>query len=420
VTTITILPANHGVTVRLAGASFSSAEDPMTSPAALLVGITLVVAPGLAKGADKKAPPKPLPTYEEIVNSYPDGVPLCPTESDIVGGDDQGLSLEGGSIAASEDGVQRYQCFGTKLTVRKKVTLKRKTYRPGTKLTVDKDLYWIEISGWQPSAPRTGSVTSPSGADPQKAPADVAAPPEGEGKTPSGLASKVLRPGIGTTHPHAWDTVTVNYTGWTTDGKMFDTSAARGEPASFGLGKVIAGWTEGLQLMVEGESRRFWIPAKLAYGETAGPGQPAGMLVFDIELLKITPGKQPIEVPSDLAAPPKHATRTVSGLAYVILNKGKGKRHPRPSDRVRVHYSGWTSNGKMFDSSVARGEPAEFRLNGVIRGWTEGLQLMVVGDKMRFWIPGKLAYGDSPSRPGVPSGMLVFDVELLDISTDDE
>jgi peptidylprolyl isomerase len=394
----------------------------MTSPTKLFLGIALVIAPNLAsaKGAAKKEPPKPLPSYEEIVNSYADGVPLCPTESNIVGGDDQGLTLEGGSIAVNEDGVQRYQCFGTKLTVRKKVTLKGKTYRPEAKLTVDKDLYWIEVSGWQPSEPKAAATVSPSGADPQKAPTDVAAPSEGAAKTPSGLASKVLRPGDGNTRPHAWDQVTVNYTGWTTDGKMFDTSAASSEPPTLGLGKVIAGWTEGLQLMVEGERRRFWIPAKLAYGDAPGPGKPAGMLVFDIELVKIIPGKRPIEVPSDVAAPPKHATKTVSGLAFVNLSKGTGKQHPRATDRVRVHYSGWTTDGKRFDSSVARGEPAAFRLNGVIKGWTEGLQRMVVGDRTRFWIPGELAYGNSPSRPGVPHGMLVFDVELLEILADDE
>lgn len=130
------------------------------------------------------------------------------------------------------------------------------------------------------------------------------------------------------------------------------------------------------------------------------------------------PGKNTIEAPSDVAAPPKHASKTRSGLAYVILTKGHGKRHPRPSDRVRVHYSGWTTNGRMFDSSVARGEPAEFRLDGVIKGWTEGLQRMVVGEKTRFWIPAALAYGDSPRRPGLPAGMLVFDVELLEIKAD--
>jgi FKBP-type peptidyl-prolyl cis-trans isomerase len=130
------------------------------------------------------------------------------------------------------------------------------------------------------------------------------------------------------------------------------------------------------------------------------------------------PAKKPTEVPSDLAAPPKQASKTASGLAYLRLHKGQGKRHPRASDRVRVHYSGWTTSGRMFDSSVARGEPAEFRLDAVIKGWTEGLQRMVVGDKTRFWIPAELAYGDSPRRPGLPAGMLIFDVELLDIKSD--
>jgi peptidylprolyl isomerase len=78
--------------------------------------------------------------------------------------------------------------------------------------------------------------------------------------------------------------VTVHYTGWTTDGKMFDSSVARGEPATFRLDQVIPGWTEGLQMMVEGEKRRFWIPARLAYEGQAGP---QGMLVFDIELIRI-------------------------------------------------------------------------------------------------------------------------------------
>jgi peptidylprolyl isomerase len=77
-----------------------------------------------------------------------------------------------------------------------------------------------------------------------------------------------------------------------------------------------------------------------------------------------------------------------------------------------VHYSGWTTDGKMFDSSVLRGNPASFGLDGVISGWTEGLQLMVEGEKTRFWIPAKLAYGH---EKGKPQGMLVFDIELIDI-----
>jgi len=115
-------------------------------------------------------------------------------------------------------------------------------------------------------------------------PSDVAAAPADAAKTSSGLASKVISPGTGKTRPRATDSVTVHYTGWTTDGKMFDSSVARGEPTTFPLNRVIAGWTEGLQLMVVGEKRRLWIPEALAY---KGQRDPKGMLVFDVELLKI-------------------------------------------------------------------------------------------------------------------------------------
>ena len=115
-------------------------------------------------------------------------------------------------------------------------------------------------------------------------PPDVASAPADAAKTSSGLASKVISPGTGKTHPRATDSVTVHYTGWTTDGRMFDSSVARGEPATFPLNRVIAGWTEGLQLMVVGEKRRLWIPEALAY---KGQRDPKGMLVFDVELLKI-------------------------------------------------------------------------------------------------------------------------------------
>jgi FKBP-type peptidyl-prolyl cis-trans isomerase len=117
------------------------------------------------------------------------------------------------------------------------------------------------------------------------APSDVAAPPADAQTTPSGLASKVIKPGKGTVHPALTDTVKVHYTGWTTDGKMFDSSVVRKEPISFPLDHVIAGWSEGVQLMVEGETRRLWIPAKLAY--EGKPDRPQGMLVFDVELIKI-------------------------------------------------------------------------------------------------------------------------------------
>jgi peptidylprolyl isomerase len=118
------------------------------------------------------------------------------------------------------------------------------------------------------------------------APPDVAAPPPDAHKTPSGLASKILRVGMSNVRPRFGNRIKVHYTGWTADGKMFETSTG-GEPQEwpFTPGGLIDGWTEGLQLMVVGEKRRFWIPESLAY--QGRPGAPAGMLVFDIELIGV-------------------------------------------------------------------------------------------------------------------------------------
>jgi len=375
--------------------------------------------------------------------------------------------------------------------------------------------------------------------DMPETPSDVASAPADAAKTSSGLASKVLSKGTGSVHPGAADTVTVHYSGWTTDGKLFDSSVKRGQPTSFPLNGVIKGWTEGVQLMVEGEKRRFWIPADLAYGENPGGGRPGGLLVFDIELISIKQAPKPPEnlsaapadaeksdsglvskvitkgtgtshpkdgdtakvnltlwsadgqmlqstadqggpadipleqlrigglaegiklmvagekrqlwissklafgenppqgapegglvvevelvsvkeavapppTPDDVAAAPADAEKTASGLASKLLAKGTGSTHPKASDSVTVHYSGWTTDGKLFDSSVKRGEPSSFPLNGVIKGWSEGVQLMVEGEKRRFWIPANLAYGENPGG-GRPGGLLVFDIELIKI-----
>jgi FKBP-type peptidyl-prolyl cis-trans isomerase len=252
------------------------------------------------------------------------------------------------------------------------------------------------------------AAAAPAAAGPSiPPPPDVAAPPADSQVTASGLASRVLAPGNGTDHPLPTDRVTVHYTGWTTDGKMFDSSVVRGRPAAFPLDKVIAGWTEGVQLMVEGEKRRLWIPEKLAYA--GRPDRPQGMLVFDVELLDILHAP---EVPADVAAPPADAERSASGLAWKVLNAGRGTRHPRATSAVQVHYTGWTTDGKQFDSSIAKGAPAFFRLDAVITGWREGLPLMVEGETRRFWIPQKLAYR---GEAGKPAGTLVFDLKLVRI-----
>jgi peptidylprolyl isomerase len=126
------------------------------------------------------------------------------------------------------------------------------------------------------------------------------------------------------------------------------------------------------------------------------------------------PAPGDIPAPADVKAPPADAEKTASGLQSKVLQPGTGKEKPTAADTVEVHYTGWTTDGHMFDSSVKRGQPTKFPVGAVIKGWTEGLQLMVVGEKTRFWIPGNLAYDNSP-RPGAPKGTLVFDIELLEI-----
>ncbi len=253
----------------------------------------------------------------------------------------------------------------------------------------------------------SGPSSAPVDPDAVPAPPDVAAPPAGADTTSSGLSSMVLEPGSGAAHPSPTDLVTVRYVGWTSDGRMFDGSERRGSPSTLPLGETLPGWIEGVPQMVVGERRRFWIPEDLAY--RGQPGRPSGPLVFDIELIWFGP---PPRTPPDVAAPPADAEVTASGLALRVLRPGTGTAHPTGTSTVTVHYSGWTTDGEMFDSSVTRGEPSTFRLDQVIAGWIEGLQLMVEGEQRRLWIPETLAY---QGREGAPKGMLVFDVELLTI-----
>lgn len=144
--------------------------------------------------------------------------------------------------------------------------------------------------------------------------------------------------------------------------------------------------------------------------ETSGESRPVESA--DAEDVPAPPTEIP--APPDVAEIPGDAEVTASGLASRVLVAGTGTVHPGPRSEVEVHYSGWTTDGVMFDSSRMRGETATFPLNRVIAGWTEGLQLMVEGEQRRFWIPADLAYANS-TRRGAPQGMLVFDVELVAI-----
>lgn len=127
----------------------------------------------------------------------------------------------------------------------------------------------------------------------------------------------------------------------------------------------------------------------------------------------VTPPADPTATPPDLAAPPADAQRTANGVAWKVLRPGTGTAHPGPNDTVTVHYAGWTTDGKKFDASYDRNEPLTMPLYAVIPGWSEGIQPMTVGEKRRLWIPESLAY---KGRPGFPAGMLVFDVDLIEIA----
>lgn len=236
-------------------------------------------------------------------------------------------------------------------------------------------------------------------------PADLAAPPADSVRTESGLVTRVLAAGTGSEKPAEDSLARVRFTVWKPDGTLVQHVAEPGT-VMVGIQKMLPGWREASLQMVAGESRRIWIPHTLS----AGKIKEGESLIIDSTLVEILPN--PTTPPADVAAPPADATVTSSGLAYKVLRAGTGSVKPRRRDTVEVHYTGWTTDGKMFDSSLLRGQSTEFPLEGVIKGWTEGLQLMVEGERTRFWIPSKLAYG---REKGKPQGMLVFDIELIDV-----
>jgi len=243
----------------------------------------------------------------------------------------------------------------------------------------------------------------------QAAPPELAIPPAEALRSPSGLAHRVIQAGQAGALPSPGDFVRVHFTGWDAEGKAFANTRAQDEAPYLSLEKLMPGMREALLAMSVGEQRRIWIPEALAFA--GAKGRPAGPVVMDLELLDTVP--PPSQAPADVAAPAPDAQLLRSGLAFKILRAGTGKVHPERSSWVSVHYSGWTTDGKLFDSSLTKGTSVPLQLKATIEGLIQGLPLMVVGEKRRFWVPEKLAYrGDR----GMPAGMLVFDVELVGIS----
>ena len=228
-------------------------------------------------------------------------------------------------------------------------------------------------------------------------------PPADAVKTASGLVTQQLVAGTGTVHPSENSVLRLRYTLSTSEGKLIQKIEAPRE-VMLPVLKMIPGWREAAEMMVEGETRRAWVTEALG---AKGKVPAGGSLVIDTELLEIIPGPK---TPEDVAAPPADAIVKKNGLAYKVLRPGTGTKHPSYRGNVSVHYSGWTTDGKLFDSSVARGEAVDFPMTGVIPGWQQVLQEMVEGERVRVWIPERLAYSGAK---GKPKGTLVFDIELL-------
>jgi FKBP-type peptidyl-prolyl cis-trans isomerase len=247
-------------------------------------------------------------------------------------------------------------------------------------------------------------------------PDDVGKPPDKAIALKQGIKYVVLRPGTGKDTIRPYDSTAFVFTVWDHDGRMLETNEARERPKSQQPVHQAPGMTEMLTAMTAGERVRFWVDAEKMVSVGRGPGGVQhGLVCYELEVRQNTKAEhEPPPTPPDVAKPPADAKKTPKGVFYKVIAAGPGRdpRHPTENDTVKVNYTGWTTDGKMFDSSFLTGNAATFSLHGVIAGWTDGIPMMTTGDKMRFWIPEELAY---KSQPNKPQGMLVFDVELLEI-----
>ena len=258
-------------------------------------------------------------------------------------------------------------------------------------------VYEVELAGFDPAPPT---------------PPDVAAPPATATTSPSGLRTLLVKPGTGKTRARAFDKVSYHYSAWDSTGRMFDSSELRGRPYTTMPMREWRGLEEALALMTVGERRRVWLPPNLS--DQSLPGLPHGVLCYELELIELAPQATPPATPGDLASMPADALSTSRGARYTIVERGPGDRatHPTVNDRVRVHFTGWTLDGHMFDSSVPQGTPIEAPVGKFLAGWVEVLPLMAPGDRARVWLPVALAFNDEPGRP---QGPVVFELSLLAI-----
>ena len=210
--------------------------------------------------------------------------------------------------------------------------------------------------------------------------------------TQSGLKYYVLEKGEGSS-PTANSQVTVHYTGWTMDGKMFDSSHQRHQPVTLSLQQVIQGWTEGVQLMKKGGAIRLWIPEEFAYKGQSG--FPSGMLVFDIELLEFSDPPKP---PTPLR-PPAGAAKTTDNHPFLIYGSGSGTP-PSANATVTLHYNVWSTTGELYQSTQANNAPLSLKVTDLQPEWKAVVMQMETGQRASIW---HLAEPSSFQQQGQPS-----------------
>jgi len=267
-----------------------------------------------------------------------------------------------------------------------------------------------------PSANVPNDPPPPAESPRYPAPPDLLSPPKDAEHSKSGLVSKQLFAGSTPGHAKPNDYADVIYTVWRPDGRVFATTSSA-TPQRIKLAESVAGVVEAVQMMSLGEKRRLWLPYALAFGSKPNIyNAPTTDLVYELTLVKVISAPTP---PRNLTAPPG-AKKTPSGLTYQVLKPGTGQRHPSDTSRVTVSYSAFTPDGKMFETSLATADSVSIRMDRLMPGWREGLELMVEGEHTVLYIPGKLAHGDikpgevrAPFDP--PAGPVVFDLELVKI-----
>ena len=268
------------------------------------------------------------------------------------------------------------------------------------------------------SFPQLAPPVSPSSKDGVKAapaPPDVLVAPADAKKLDSGVRYEVLQAGSSGDTASPNDCAELRFNAWHPDGSLFSTSGKQNRTQVQCMAAAMPGVADALQAMTAGARWRLWIPSELSYQASKEPGQVSPInraLTIDLELVSII--KAPA-TPPDLTTPPAGAMMLPSAVRMQVLEPGKGLKHPTLTSRINVHYTAWTSQGRMFETTVMSGHPASMLLGTAVPGWRDGIQTMTQGEKVRLWIPAALAYREAAAAKQSPAGNLVYDIELLRI-----